>query len=242
MKSKAPKSALCKSWDHREEEEFAQDLAKTLLLDDKVLLLLADEATRVALAPSDTETKSAMQNAARVMGITRADVSSPLRIAGFFLRQFALTGLAVDDKPEDLVDDLVEMDLVPSDRHASFTEFLRHLRKHGLGQVTSRQRRQSAARTGLGHLSGIATSADFRAVFEQKFNVETQFEKYEPRCLGLVPVALISLEFDEGPIKEISFQTDGRALRLLIDHLRAAQRDIQTASETLKLEQHIHQE
>jgi hypothetical protein len=132
---------------------------------------------------------------------------------------------------------LASLGVLPQDRIDEFTKFLSSL-KHQVDRwldIGSLKRR--VAQRGMAHLSGIGTAADFRAVFPERFNVETDIDHYNPTCLGVVPVGLISLSFDEGPVEDIAFQVDRRSLTLLINHLRALEKELLIGQETLGLEE-----
>lgn len=231
------KSNLCKQWDPHAEKEFGEDLEKTFALEALSFSLLAKQAARVEAAPSEKETESAVAAAANALGHTRAEIVPPLRIASFFLRQFQSAGKANKDDPRDIASDLAHKKLVPNDRVTEFGDFLTSLKREVDRWLDIGKLKRRIARRGMAHLSGIGTAADFRAVFREQFTVETDFNHYNPTCLGVVPVGLVTLGLDEGPIEQIAFQVDRRALALLINHLRALEKELSIAQQSLSLEE-----
>ena len=187
-----------------------------------------------------------MERTTREKNIKREELAKPLDVSldrfrdatdvcQFFLKAFLDEEEAKASTPEDLAEDLSELDLVPAEKSAALLGLLRGCKTVATGSLEAEVRKRGVALAVLPCASSISTSTNLRAIFDRRFHVEDTVESYSPMFQGVVPVAIVHIEFDQGPIKDIHFQADKRSLALLIDHLRSVQTEIAIAEEFVEV-------
>ena len=226
-----PKSHLFSKVDLTRDEDFAKDIAVLAALEDNVLESLPEHAVHAWLAPSGRETEKVYDIASRELGVPRAQLDHTLKVSQFLIQSFLKKGEGKDDQPEDIVSDLEHIyDLTP-ERHSSMLAFVERLQKLTRERVEPEARRKRYAQSSLPVLESIATTANYRLVYDEDFKVDTDISSFKPKCLGLIPVGIIELGFDSGPTGEVFFLADRRAIRLLIDHLKGLEKQLDAARE-----------
>jgi len=221
------KSNFFKKNDVSRSEAFKKDAEILVALEDSVLLQLAEHAKNVELARGDRETDQVREAAARALQVPRAQLDHALGLGAFFLRQFLRTGDASGDAPEDIVSDFRQIVSISDEKTASVTAFFKQLKKVVGEKAELEILRQQSALKSLPVLKSITTTVNYRAVFDDYFKPDADLVSYAPNCIGIIPVAIINLSFSEGLAQEVYFQADGRTIKILIDHLRALQREFE---------------
>jgi hypothetical protein len=231
------KSQMCRAINPSMAERFGADLQTTLGLDDDELMLLAKHALLAESAAWKDEKESAVGLAARELGRSEGEIKLYLGVTQFMIHQFQSTGRAGPDSPEDVAGDFVRMGVVPQGKETALSHMFTFLRDEVRDWLDPVQRRRHAARTGAPYLEGIAASSDLRVVTEGEFDPRTEVDDYSPVCEGVVAIGLVSLTFDQGPAKEVSFQVDRSTLRLLSNTLRALEKELDAAQERFGFEE-----
>lgn len=230
------RSRFCRTWDFKSEKDFQEDLQRAAELPNDLLSEMSSYAAQVAAAPSRRERRSAEEKICLALNRSSNEVLPILRVGAFLLRQFRPKGMASEDKAEDIANDLNNLGLIPKDRVPGFAAFFQGLKDSYEKWFREVFLKEQAASGVMPFLSGMGSTVDFRAVFDDSFGVESKLETYDPTCVGVVAVGIVNLRFDQGHVAEASFQVDERALNLLIQHLQALQKEIGIAQKVLGLE------
>jgi hypothetical protein len=218
-------------------EDFKKDTETLVALKPEVLGRLSTYVQSVRLARGDRETDIASEAAATALEVPRAQLDHALNLGQFFLREFLRSGDAFDDAPEKLVADLKQMVAIPEEKVESVIGFFRDLKQLAEGKAEKEILRLRFAQKSLPVLKSITATVNYRAVFDDYFKVDTNIQSYAPKCIDIIPMAIINLTFDEGPTQDIYFQADGRTIGVFINHLRALQKEFEIVATTLPMKE-----
>ncbi len=116
-------------------------------------------------------------------------------------RSFAIRLGRNDDDPNLIVDDLVEMQVVPPTGRDALLRFLSALREQR-NELSNRNIRQQTILGGGYHLASISVFTDFRLTFDKYSLSDINLESYQPIVTGLVPVVTLELEMHSKGEKE----------------------------------------
>lgn len=233
------KSHLFSEVDLSRSEKFKKDFLVLSELAPDVIRRIPDFAVSITLAPSDRETDAAIDLAVEGLEVPRAKLQHALAVAQQFLFGFLPSGKAHKDTPADLLEDLNELFEMPEDdqRDRALSDFLAQLKDHALATVERSVLRMQYAHASLPNLKSVSFTVNFRAVFDETYKLGTDLDAYRPKCIGTIPVGVIQLRLDEGPTQDMFFQADRRAIGVLVDHLRALERQLDIAQRDLHLEE-----
>lgn len=221
------------------DEGFRKDVETLLTLPDDALARLPAHAATVMLAPSGRETENARELASQDLKVPRSHLDHALKLAQYFIRHFLKTGDAAADNPAGIAADLahvLQLEL-QEERQAAIAGFFESLKRVAQDRAEKEIDRRTYAQSSLPLLESISTTVNYRVVFDEWFKVDSDIATYTPKCLGTIPLGIIQLGFDEEPIKQVFFQADRRTIRILIDHLRALEKELDVAREQLHLEE-----
>ncbi len=229
------KSKLFSKLDMTRDENFAKDLRVLSLLPDSVIDGLAEYAVTVWLARGDTETDIAADKASSQLRVPRAQLDHALRLSSFLMSKFVKDGEGHDDKPENIVSDMETVfGLSFGEKRVLLLKLVEEL-KNLAQQNADAETRQRYALRSLPVLTAVSISADYRLVFDREFKPGDAVSSFRPDCLGTIPIAVVQLVFDSGPTKNVFFQADKRTLSILIDHLRAVDKELDVGQRLLDL-------
>lgn len=233
------KSNLFSKRDITRDDEFKKDLDVVCSLERETLANLPEHAVMVLLAPSDRETDKAADTASTKLDVPRSDLDHALKFTDFFLKEFIASGDAHKDEPGELVGDLVKTLGLPEDkeRDDALETLFGALKKRAAKEVERRMLRRKFAQSALPLLMSISTTVDFRAVFDETYEVGMDLNRFNPECFGTIPLGIVQLGFDEGLARQVFFQADRRSINLLIEHLQALQKQLDIAQRQLGLEE-----
>jgi len=223
---KKTKSKLFSRLDMTRDEDFAKDLRVLSSLPKSAIEHLAEHAVKVWLAPSPPEIEMAADEVSSKLKVPRAQIDHALQLSRFLISKFLKDGEGRDDKPEDIVSDVETIFGISfGEKSASLLTLVKQLKKlaEQQGDIKTRQR---YAQRSLPALESVSASADYRLVFDKEFGIRSKISSFQPKCLGAIPIAIVQLVFDSGPTKDVFFQVDKRTLRILIDHLRAVDKEL----------------
>ena len=229
------KSKLFSLIDLGREESFCKDIKTLLMVPEQAMRGFADDSARSWLAPSKKETQTVREEVAKKMEIPPAILDHGFDVAEFFIREFLDTGRAVDDTAESLVDDLMEGKLISFEDRNKMVVFIGTLKELVATKLNFDNLKKEIAQTGLQNLRLVDATVNYRAVFDKVFMVDSRIDEFQPKCIGVVPIVVVTLKLTKGPIEDISFQVDMRSLKILIDNLRAAEKEFQIADKYLRL-------
>lgn len=215
------------------------DSARTLLLDLCTVLRLTGDQREACLSAICDVAESAMTRAqerevseqlALDQDIPRVDAAAVLRALEFLARQLANEEFAADSI-EDLSADLQEsamaheIDISDADILV-FAELLTTLRESIVPEYKKIRTRKVHAIGVLPSLKSFGTTVELRAITEDKFRVGMSADEYEPEITGLVAVVSVRLTTDSGLADEFCFQASAEEFDVLIEALKATQKDL----------------
>lgn len=231
------KSKLFSKLDMTRDERFVKDLHVLLSLKNSAIEHLAAHAVKVWLAQGDDETDMAADEASRELKVPRAQLDHALRLGNFLISKFLKDGEGYRDKPENIVADMeTNFDISFEEKRGPLLTLVKDLKKLA-DQKADVKVRQRYALSSLPVLKSISASADYRLVFDKTFGVSSKISSYQPKCLDAVPVAIVQLVFDSDPTENVFFQADKRTLHILIDYLRAVDKELDIGRELFDIEE-----
>lgn len=217
------------------DESFLQDIKSTLEISESVLINSLQDILDLYLLREQQLAKKRSEEFATKYSVAYADVRSLARISSFFFRQFSGDGRAVDDDPSDIVQDFVDESIV-SEESKKLVEYLTLLKRASGKDIILSARKAHAGHRASPKLESVDAVANFRPVFDKDYDPSEPADEYSPECLGVIPMALITLEFDDGPIDKIHFQADRADLDMLISSLIAITREFELGAKFLNLD------
>lgn len=202
-------------------EELANDLKRIAALKDlpAICIRLPAVASRFAQAPNRRGEAEALEELRDAFSLAANEVNALLRVSVFVLREMAET-----DTAEDIANDLRTLRLVDEDEIARLGGLLKGLVvewKQTYGDIRNVYATQQAV---VPTPVGVSTVVDLRAVIPGGFKIGDDLHTYKPRVATLVPVAITNIRFDDG--ESVVFQMDVRTLRILVDELQAAEKEM----------------
>jgi len=232
-------SKLFSQLDISRSDEFQKDFLVLSAFDPEIIRQIPAFAISVAIAPSERETADVVQTAVEALNVPRAQLQHGLAVAQFFLYQFLPSEKAHDDEPVNLITDLNELfEVEPNDeRDEALCDFLTQLKQRATTTLDIDVNRKQYAHASLPNLLSVTFTVNLRAVFDEKYKLGTELSKYDPKCVGIVPLGIIQLRLDEGPNERVFFQADRRTIRILIEHLQALEHQLDVAQKDLGLEE-----
>ncbi len=229
------KSKLFSVFDVSENEEFAKHLKVLVSLPSDVFKRLADDTSQVWLAPSKKETRVVIEDVAKEVKLPSSTLNTAFSMSQYFLRQFLGPEKAAEDTPQAIVEDLKELNLISSEEEDKLLPLLVQLEKLVVNNLDLENLKKQTWQSSSPCVNAIDAAINYRPVFSESFEVDSNLEDFEPKCLGIVSVATITLGFDGGPVEQICFQADKRSLKILIDNLRSLEKEFQIADKYLRL-------
>jgi hypothetical protein len=228
-------SKLFSVFDVSESKEFPKNLKVLVSLPNSVLKRFAGDTARFWLAPSKKETRVVIEDVAKEVELPFSTLYTAFSISEYFLKQFLNPEKAVEDTPQALVKDLKGLNVISSEEGDKLLPLLLQLEELAVGNLVLENLKKQAWQSSGPCFIAIDAAINYRPVFSDSFDVDSNLEDFEPKCLGIVSVATITLGFDGGPIKEVCFQADKRGLKIFIDNLRALEKEFQIADKYLRL-------
>ncbi len=215
------------------------DSARTLLLDLCTVLRLTGDQREACLSAICDLAERAMTRAQRRktserlaldQDIHRVDAAAAIAALEFLARQLSGEEFAADST-EDLSADLQEsaiaheIDISDADILV-FAELLTTLRERVVPDYKKIRSRKAHTTGVLPSLTSFGTTVELRAIIEDTFRVGMSADEYEPEITGLVPVVSVRLTTDTGLADEFCFQASAEEFDVLIEALKAAQKDL----------------
>lgn len=216
-------------------ESFLSDLQVVVHLSEDVLRDSLAHVQDLYLSMHSRDMRRETQKVAGKLDIRRSDANSLRRISSFFLAQLTDKGAAKADSVSDIISDISDTIELSDDEARSLTTWINGLLSLADDKIRNHRRFIRAAHKGAPFLIRFGTTVDFRAVFDEDYeDTEVSIETYEPKCLGVVPITVVQLKMDTGPIEDLQFEMDMATLDRVIDDLLAVKIQIESASKVVK--------
>ena len=209
-------------------KDFREDFAVVWNLPENQRLALIPYVLESLKTKTTGERKEVVEKAVYEIGGKAPDLLRAMKSLVFLSREWDPT----QDTPENLLKDLGELALIPSERAQEgkrfLLDFLNEIQKDNV-----RRLHKSYAGSLLPYLESVSTLIDFRAVFEKPFHMGDKIKDYEPRCIGFVPVIVVRMTRSSGDPVSFEFQCEPNDMRLIITQLQAAMKDFETGKLSL---------
>jgi len=188
------KSKLFSTLDLTRDENFAKDLGVFSSLPNSAIERLAEYALKLWVARGDTEKETAGDRASRELKVPRAHLDHALRLSTFLMSRFLKDGEGHNDKPENIVSDMETIFGISfGEKRGSFQTLVKGLKKLA-EQKGDLKTRQDYTLRSLPVLTAVSISADYRLMFDKKFESGGDLSSYQPKCLDAIPIAVVQLD------------------------------------------------
>lgn len=231
------KSNLFSKIDLMRSDTFSKDMHVLVEIDPEILTKLPKYAYDSMAAPTTQETDLVHEKASKDLGVPVSKLKHAIVLSEYFMRTFTSDGEAEKDTCEDIVSDIQTLIEFDESRKEKLVEYFENTKKLGKEKADYLVRRRLHAQSSLPNLKSISSVVDYRIVFDKDIKVGQNIDDYNPKCLGAIPVCIIEVGLSGGDIKEISFQIDEKAIRLIIDELLALEKQINIAQHHFELEE-----
>ena len=212
-------------------KKLKEDFETLWSLPPDQMTMLIPYASEVFKAETTGDAKKAQEKAVEEIGGNASDILTSLSLLVFINREWS----PVFDTPEGFIKDLNELNLIPSEKGEDINTFLLEFLSEIESDNTRRLEKMYATSL-LPSLTTTTTLVDFRPFFDRPYGtgLEDSIEDYQPKCLGFTPVIIIKVTRDSGYPRTFEFQTDEHGIRLIINDLEAALKNLVAAKSEIK--------
>ena len=234
MTDAPPASELFQRFDPNapENEDFANAFRHLLSLTkpsiEACLKLLPD----IKGAPTSLVNEKLLKELADHLPETGVVVSNALACMGFFADRL-LDPDSKEDTPSLLAHDLLNCGLLDEEQRDRFTDMLTRLVRDILPQYEAKVLTSRAESSLFAEFEEIATSVELQPIRKDTFDSTKTVEQHVPDIQGLVAVASVAIDTDDGG--RCVFKATRGDLTLMISYLEAAIKDLDA------IESHIGQ-
>lgn len=172
---------------------FRADMVQLSLLPELSLTVLADILLEDAKQQSPTRISTLASVITKELGVPE-EQSRALARGG---RSIASQLAKADDKPADVADDLVSLQIVPQEKRQGIYNFLVAIQRER-SHFVARASRLGVSFSGGYHLASVSVFSELRAVFAESEISRNDIEKYVPVLLGLLPAVTLQLDLHGG--------------------------------------------
>ena len=221
--------------------DFKRDLADLLKLSREARVALAQAAVRSFTAQTDREKQAIRDDLVRRFESEAVSLGGPFNLLKFFGEAF-LSDPADDpianDDPQSIASDLAKMeDVLPKSVDGaadSLSQVLKAVKQGavGLRDTVRRMRFETGV---LPSFKGIGTTVEVRAVMATEYEWGKSVEEYTPALAEIVGVASIRIKLARSQPEAFCFQATNDELKILIDSLRATQKELQLLEQSIKI-------
>jgi len=211
-------------------KEFLDDFGVLWSIPDEVRDKLIPHLLEFAKTEKWDDSRAAMEKAAADLKTDVPSVLKALRLLYYIYHEWS----PYSDSPEAFLADLEELDLFPVEKKAVAERFFTAF-PGAVKCGNARRASKTTATSLLPTLRSASCLVDFRAVIEKPFGTvrDDRIESYEPRSVGLVPVFLVKIRLEDAHEQPCVFQCEESGIKLLMDALQAALKDLAAAKKTL---------
>lgn len=229
------KSILFKKFDALKNEEFMRDLELLMELPQGKIKIVAEKLLDY-ISNKDTDFKTVKNDLAKICETDEEHFKSASGILYHIVKSF-MENTEDEENPENIRDDLLEIcmksnriNIVKEKKQEDeLLDVIRFLKTDVAPKHKIEQRRKETITGLLPFLSSIGSTVEIRAVDEKgfKLSVDTDPEKYVPAFADFVTIGTILIRMNKGNPDYITFQTDMKALKLLITGLNATLKEME---------------
>ena len=206
-------------------EEFTRDLEALWSLTLEQQRQLIPQVIQAHEVQTSFEVNRIVEDVVSRAGGEPSRVLRAFKVLQFFYEQWNPT----QDSADAFIADLKDLSLIPADTEEQAVEFLVEFMS-AVQSDTNRRMERMYASSVLPNFASLTAVVDLRPYFAAPYgSQDPDIDSYQPVCLGLTPVVVVKIKRDSGSPLEFAFQTERRGLRMLIDTLRAAEKDVEAS-------------
>ena len=147
-------------------EPMKKDMAAMMsIAEDKVPVFM--KAVRKMLLMKEVDLNQIADKVLQPLGIERPVFDLASNVAGWLAAEFYPEGSAVADTPEAIVDDMIELKLVPEGQKARCGSFVRAVKALVQERMRTDIEKERALQKGAPKVIGVETAVFFRNVFKK---------------------------------------------------------------------------
>ncbi len=225
-------SKLFSQFDPNDEDnkQFLKDLRQILDLSEDQLITCVASASDLRLAQTRSSLRTVADAIAGKTKLTHTSVVGVWRVLRFFLDRFIQTDKAFlkGDTPAKWVADLHHLKCITESQTGTLSSVLERLQNEVVPKVSAEIRRREFASGVFPTFKGFGATVEMRAIQHETYDWDNPLDEYSPQVVDITPVASIHISLDAGTPAEFFFQIDEKDLNLLINCLKATQKDIVT--------------
>lgn len=218
------------------DEEFSKDLKILIELNPETIANLSNFSYEYSISSIGKERNSIRDSASESLDVPRSQLDYVLRISNYFINEFISKGDAEDDNPEDIVEDIYSLIDVPDSIKGSLVEYLKQIKKLAKEKAEVAIQKKQHTKSSLSNLDSISCVIDYRVVFDKYLGFNEDVDEFKPNCIGAIPIVIVELGLKKRDQEDkVNFQVDRKVLKILIDHLRSIDKQMDIAQDHFKL-------
>lgn len=213
-------------------KEFREDLQALWSLSAQQRKALVPHVGTLAKVEIVGRFQAALDSAVSEIGGDSPSLLRALKVVLFIFKSWN----PVNDTAEGFLRDLGELGLIPEEHRDEVTAFLLDFLAVVEADNTRRLEKMHAASL-LPNFRGVEAVVDFRAVISKPFGsgLEDKLDQYEPRCVSAVPIIILKFQSNESLGKPFIVQCEEQDLRIMLDSLNAALKDLEASRRSFSL-------
>lgn len=216
-------------------KEFRRDLSEFISLQKERQKIILDGLLPSRLARTTQEKKHLKEKIAKEVELNYVEVHGIMRILKFFLNRMLDSDVPNEDY-EKWADDLKEVSVLNGPEEIkTFNELIEDIQIIALEQVDPEVKRRKTAQTSGPTLDSFSISIGLLPVNEEEYEMFSSSDEYAPNLIDTVVFATMKMSFNKGPLKNIFFNTEEADIDMMINVLRAAEKDMSALRKFLKI-------
>ena len=237
MKSKISEAIEAIRTDKSQKEFLLGDFKVIEKCNSVMFNAIRDRLKKFFLTNDQAEEEELKETIIADLKIDSHEFHSFLRIAKLFMGGFKDQSPAKLDTPRDITNDLIEVGLIDKSSRQNFEAFIAFTKAFVQDDLHLHLLKEHVLiNKGISLLQGAETAVDFRAVFEEEALFGQGKKDYKPNCVGVVPLAMITISLSGREKGSITFQCKPDQLKHLIKTLEDILVEIDEAERFLNLE------
>lgn len=220
------KSSLFSKNDLMRGDRFVKDIKVLLDLPPHVIGELPKYALQALVTATDEQEGSVYDVAAANLGVPRAQLEHSIDLSKFFMTEFSSGGDAVSDEPANIVTDLENLVKFDKKLRTPLEQYFKEIKRIVKEKGEAVLLRKQHVGAGLAKVRSIESVVDYRLVFDKFLKEGQDVDAFSPECRGAIPLAIVELRFTKGDPERVVFQAEKRTIQLLINQLRAIEKQM----------------
>jgi hypothetical protein len=220
---------------------FKRGLDKLQELPQEALLTMARESPTLKRLRTGAQKQDFIDSQLHRLGVTRADAGLAEEAFGAWLEFFA-SDRYKNDRPEDLLEDLLELRLISSSQAPKMEALIKILKDEVAPELHKLKLEREYAVGVLPGIERVETTVELRAILDPPFTHGKDAAKHKVNIIGTVPVVTVCLLTGDGPSERFAFQCDREVLDLIIEKLEVTRRELKSLALAVQVPASIQQQ